>query len=316
MKELFLILTFVTCNAFNALVMGQDSTTITFLETKDKKVKFYIHLTDNEAYVYKMGRYWNKALSREPAYSITKIDTLIKQINNDYKGKWATIFQENNTTYLEVKLEKTTKYPIETAKNNAVINKNLNSACIFDGYTKMCRELESTYPLSNPWQNNVFSIWESVDQKDQDYIKFRPIAAQIIATVHDSISKTQTGYNSTYNFIRSNLTQIEYTVLKDSLQKLQAEYVGGYYKQAIIEIARKQPTYYLRLAEDLPKQRSYIFYAVEDDVEIHKGLKAVEGHDSIKKAFFKDVRFNKFLVLRVIAPYALIGGLILWLKLK
>jgi hypothetical protein len=217
--------------------------------------------------------------------------------------------------FLETKLEKTAKYPIDFTKNNAIINKNLNNACIFDNYTKMCRDLETRYPFSNPWHNDVFSIWESVDQKDQNYLKFRPIAAQIIAEVKDSLSKIQDEYSSTYNFIKSNLPQIEYTTLRESLQKIPVGYIG-YNKQTIIEIARKQPTYYFRLAEDLPEQRYYIFSAIEREEGLHKGLKAVEGHDAIKKKFFKEVKFTKSLVLRVIAPYALFGGLILWLTTK
>jgi hypothetical protein len=161
----------------------------------------------------------------------------------------------------------------------------------------------------------MLSLWESIDQKDQNYLEFRPIAAQIIAEVKDSLSKIQNEYSSTYNFIKSNLPQIEYTTLRESLQKLPVGYVG-YYKQTIIEIARKQPTYYFRLAEDLPKEQYFIFSALEREVDLHKGLKAVEGHDAIKKKFFKEVKFTKFLVLRVIAPYALFGGLILWLTTK
>jgi hypothetical protein len=78
MSVLFSILTFVFCFASNSLVIGQNATSVTFLETKEKRVEFYIHLTDNEAYVYQMGRYWNKALSQEPGYSILKKDTLFK----------------------------------------------------------------------------------------------------------------------------------------------------------------------------------------------------------------------------------------------
>jgi hypothetical protein len=73
-------------------IFGQDST---FLKTTDKKNLHYVVICNDNAKVYKMGRYFDKA-GTGPA--IFKTDTLVFTKQNEFKGKYYTLLK-NETIY-------------------------------------------------------------------------------------------------------------------------------------------------------------------------------------------------------------------------
>ena len=86
--------------------------------------------------------------------------------------------------------------------------------------------------------------------------------------------------------------------------------MSAYYGKVVNAIAAQHPDYFFRLAEDFPQYQDIIFAAVGDNKDVLEGLKAAEGHDAIKKAFFKDRRFGKTMPYKIIGIYAVVIGLI------
>ena len=116
------------------------------------------------------------------------------------------------------------------------------------------------------------------------------------------------------NYLVQNIKTLDYKTLSDSLVKIPTEFgnQGSYYITITNEIAKVNPDYFFRLCEDFPQNKTIIFTSVEN-TEVISGLKAVEGHDQIKKEFFRDRRFGKTIPYKIIGLYAVIGGLLTWL---
>jgi hypothetical protein len=83
--------------------------------------------------------------------------------------------------------------------------------------------------------------------------------------------------------------------------------------KVVNEVSKRRPEYFFRIAEDFPNNRNIIFTAVEDDKKVINALKLANGNEKIKKEFFKDYKFGKTMVYRVIGTYAVFTGLITWL---
>ena len=65
--------------------------------------------------------------------------------------------------------------------------------------------------------------------------------------------------------------------------------------------------------EDFPSDKTIIYFAVDEDKELIKQLKQVQGFDKLKKEFSKEYKNNKTMGFKVISGYALLGILLTWL---
>ena len=302
MAAIFLLLLFLSAS-------GQENADSVLFQTQGKMRLHYVDLRGTGGKVYSMGRYLDKAGS---GYSIAATDTLIIHEDGSYSGNKTKVVKENNKLYLIITGKKTSKFLLNTVKDPDLSNYNLNNAYYLDHYFKMCEELNKLYPLNHNSFRNGFWMWKEIPNKSMDYLVFRDFADKRLKEIKDSISEVQNRYVRLTNYIIGNLQTPDYHLLKDSLTKLPAEYKSSswYYGTVVNEIAKQRPEYFFRLAEDFPDNQNLIFGSIENSKQVIQGLKAVEGHGDAKKAFFKDRRFGRTMPYKIIATYAIVGGLI------
>jgi hypothetical protein len=289
--------------------LAQDGSGKAFLQTNNKMHLYYVSMDNSAAIVYEMGKYMDKA---GMGYSIIKTDTLARQPDGTYSGNGSRITRENNRLYLITQLKKTRKLPIDTVRSLAVFNNNLNNAYYLDSYFRMSRELNQSYPLNHHSFRNGYRTWNELLNKETDHLQFREFADNHIMNTRDSIGQLQDRYTALTNYIVQNISTLDYTTLKDSLVKLPAEYAyqSSYYRTVINAAATQKPEFFFRLAEEFPANRQLIFSSVENDKELFSRMKAVEGHDKIKKEFFRERKYEKSIPYKVIGAYAALAGLI------
>jgi hypothetical protein len=238
---------------------GQTDTSRQFLQTNSKSNLYYVDLKDADLKVYAMGRYYDVA---GQGYAIVKTDTLQKQPDGSYGGRYYRIIDEKDGLYLVNTLRKNSKSRLDTASASNLVNKNLNNAYYLDQYLDMSRKLNAAYPLNRFDFRQGFYTWKAMAEqaKEMDYQQFREIADKRFKEINDSTSIVQDKNTRLANYINKNIHSIDYTTLKDSLSQLPAEYVSNssYYKTVIDTIALRQPEYFFRLAEDLPEDRKVI----------------------------------------------------------
>ena len=291
------------------VVFGQSNKEIVFLETKSKAHLYYVELNGSNGKVFEMGSYLDKAGS---GYSIRSTDTLIQQSDGVYIGKNTKVFSENKNLYLETKNKKIKKFMVGPPADLTMVYTNLNNAYYLDNFFSMCDELNKTYTLNNYSFRNGFSFCRELQNKELDHLQFRIFANNRLKDIKDSISSVQNQYVALTNNLIQNIKTIDYTLLKDSLTRLPADFRGTswYFGTVINEISKHRPDFFFRLAEDLPNNRSVIFMAVEDEKQVLQALRAVENHNEIKKEFFKDRKFGKTMLYKIIGTYAIVIGLI------
>ena len=282
MKQIIIIILLFS----NLLALGQEDANKYLLQAGNKFAVYFVDLNNNDARVYDMGKYLDKAGT---GYSIAATDTLLRQADGSFSGKRSKIFTENSKLFLTTEFRKSKKYRLDTVKNLGIANTQLNNAYYLDHYFEMSRELNRKYPLSDHSFRNGFFSWKQMPNKDIDHLKFREAADQRLKEIKDSISGEQDSYVAITNFIIQDIKILDYNSLKDSLVKLPADYrdVRGYYGTVINVVAKQRPEYFFKLAEDFPNNRNLIFFAVKRDKETIAALKAVEGHAETKEAFFK-----------------------------
>jgi len=294
---------------FPLLALAQDSSAGMYFLTNSKAGSYYIDVKKSVAYVYEIGSYLDKAGT---GYSIRSTDTLTRQTDNNYAGKTSQFINEENKYYLIRTARKTKKIAADQAKTNAMMNHNLNNAYYLDNYFKMSEVLNNAYPLNHHSFRNGFSTWKTLPIQDAPYMQFRDFANSRLKEIKDSISNQQDKYVTLTSYIVQHLHNLDYSALKESLRMLPATYgnVSKYYGTVINEVAQKRPDYFFMLAEDFPNNQGLIFASVTDKKEVMEGFKAVAGHDTVKKAFFKDRRFGKTMLYKIIGTYAVIIGLL------
>jgi hypothetical protein len=179
----------------------------------------------------------------------------------------------------------------------------------------MSADLNNAYPLNHHTFRNGIHSWEVLKNKEVDYLQFRDFTVTRHKEIKDSITRLQDTYVLLTSYLIKNLKTLEYDALKDSLTNLPADYrsVSWYFGTVVNEVAKQRPECFFRLADDFPNKKSLIFIAVEENKEVIEGLKRVDTHLEIKKEFFKDRRFGKTLPYRILATYAIVGGLLTWL---
>lgn len=305
MRCICAILLSLSCSS----ALAQDGGGRALLQTNNKMHLYYVSMDNSAATVYEMGKYLDKA---GMGYSIRKTDTLRQQPDGSFAGNGSRIIRENNRLYLIPELKKTRKLPIDTVKSLAVFNNNLNNAYYLDSYFRMSRELNQSYPLNHHSFRTAYRTWNELPHKELDHLQFREFADKRIKSIRDSIGRLQHRHTALTNYIIQHISTLDYNTLKDSLAKLPAEYAyqSSYYRSVVNAAATQKPEYFFRLAEDFPANRQLIFSSVENDRELFGRMKAVEGHDKIKKEFFRERKYEKSIPYMVIGAYAALAGLI------
>ncbi len=301
------ILVIVNC----AHSLGQDGIAGTFFQTNHKANLHYVVLHKSVAYVYQMGYYLDKAGT---GYAIKNTDTLTMQSNLQYAGQTAKLINENDKFYLLTGVTKVKRFLLKPVPKDVNVIRNLNNAFYLDSYFRMSDSLNKAYPLYHHTFRNGYYSWEELANKEMNHFEFRMFTIDRLKKLQDSISYVQGRNIALTNYILGNVKTLDYNTIKDSLVKLPAEYrsSSSYYAIIVNEVARAKPGDFFKLSEDFPQNKAMIFASVDDEVVI-KGLKAVEGHEEVKKEFFKEKRFGKTFPYKIIGMYAVIGGLITWL---
>ena len=283
-----------------------------FFQTRSKTHFYYVEVNDTMATIYKMGRYLDKAGT---GYSIRQTDTLTRNSEGRYTGKELSIAGEDGKRYLATEGKKVKRLLLDGVTHSNTVHQHLNNAYFLDRYFEMSEDLHKTYPLYHHSFRNGFRVWEDLQNKETDHLLFRSFANQRLNALKDSIRQQQEGYVLLTSHLIGHINSMDYPALKDSLSKLPAAYgqASAYYATVLNEVAKQRPDHFFRLAEDLPDQRALIFGAVADSKEVVQGLKAVKGHDAVKKAFFKDRKFGKTIPYKIIGAYVFLAGLITFL---
>ncbi len=294
--------------ATHILVFGQNST---FLKTTDRKNLHYIELCDDYVKVYKMGRYYDKA---GIGSAIIKTDTLFRTIQNEFKGKFYTLLK-NETIYTLIS-DNEKKYQTEL-ESGLKVYRDLNNAYCLKSYFDLSSKLNKEFPLYHYTFRNGYYAWEKQPNKSINHGKFTAQIDQEIALIYDQMSIKQTAFTKTTKFITDNITQSNYSILKDSLSTLPMEYQSqsGYFYKSVYQMVKANPEYFYKILQDFPTSRQYTYAAVEQDKELIKNLKQVRGYEGFKKEFFKEYNFRKTLPYRIIGTYAIIAGLFTWLMI-
>jgi hypothetical protein len=313
MKSIFVF----TSLLLNGLILlGQQSNETLLFETKSKSNLFYVELNNGQGRVFEMGAHVDKAGS---GYSFKSIDTVTLQPHQaipSYVGRKSTVVKDKEAVYLILQNKNSTKYVLGAAGNSAAVNSNLNNAYYLDRFISMTEEINTTYPLNHYSFRNAFSSWSSVDEKQMKHSEFKEYADRKISQTKDSVTALQEQYVSLTNRLIQNISINPYDSLKSGLEKLPVDVTtsGRYFATVVNEVARQNPEYFFRLAEDLPNRKEIIFNSVEKDKKVIAALKSTENHAVVKREFFRSRNFDKWMPLRIIGTAA-VTALILVLLL-
>lgn len=239
-------------------------------------------------------------------YSIIHSDTLVKQEGGTYKGRNTEIIREGDQLYLVSGWnKKRKKSSLEAVNDPATVNNNLNNAYYLDHYFDMSDELNKAYPLNHHSFRGGYYTWKQLSNTNIDHQEFKNFTDKRLKEIKDSVIRVNDTYVALTNYLVQNMASLDYNTVKDSLARLPAEYRGtsAYYSTVVNAMSRQKPAWFFQLAQDYPNDRSIIYMAADEGKEAEKGLKAVEGHDAIKKEFFKDRRFGKTMLLKTVLIY-------------
>lgn len=288
-------------------ISGQD---VTFFKTIARKKLHYIEFSNDIVKVYKMGSYSDKAGSGS---AIILTDTLIIAKENQFNGKLYTLIK--NETHYTLLSEKGKTYEIELEDDINKVNTDLNNAYCLKSYFDLSDKLNNEFPLYHYTFRNGYYAWKNTPDKSISHKRFIEHSDKEIAIIYDSISRRQTALTKTTNFISANLTQSNYSILKDSISTLPIDYRSrsGYFDKSVYQMTKSNPEYFYKLLQDFPASKTFIYLAVGHDRELTKQLKQVQGYDDLKKAFFKNYNYGRTMPYRSIGTYAIIAGLFAWL---
>jgi hypothetical protein len=288
-------------------IFGQH---VTFYKTTGKNNLHYLEFSKDNVKVYKMGYYYDVAGSGS---AIILIDTLIFTKENEYKGKYYALFK--NGTYYTLLSDNGKKYKTEPENDLNKINSELNNAYCLKSYLDLSDKLNNEFPLYHYTFRNGYYAWEKQPNKTINHNEFIEQTDKEIAIIYDSISRKQTAFTKTTNFITDHVGQTNYSTLIDSLSTLPIDYrpQSGYFDKSVYLISKANPENFYKLLQDFPTSKTFIYFAVDQDKELIKQLKQVQGYDDLKKEFFKDYKYGKTMPYRIIGTYAIIAGLITWL---
>ncbi len=297
-------------NQFSVLAQADDGRN--FYKVGNKNTSYYIDLGEKEAKVFRMGRNIDPGRSWN---AIVDTDTLVEQTNGIYVGKRTRIKMDESKLILIIKGKREKRLSMDYVQDNAAANRELNNAYFMERYIAMSSEVRDSFLVDRHSFRTGFIEWDRLKNKEQNYISFRMFTDTTIAHYQDSIVSTYNKYKALTNFITLNVRTVDYSVLKDSLAKLPKDDYLRYYWNAVSEIIKRKPEYLYRLVEDFPNDQSDIFFAVNEWDKEHIGqIRAIEGHDAVKKKFVKDIRGRKYMLFHAAGMYTLIiAGVVLLL---
>lgn len=275
--------------------MAQRDSSRMLLEAMKKSLVYYVDLGDKNALAFRMGEYYGAA---PRGYTIVGIDTLVRQPDSTYIGKKIKIIWRNRHLLLIRESKNKKEMVLTPVVNIGTVNEELNNAYYLDRYLAMSKEIDQLFPMYDYryyYFNDRYNSWERLKNKRMKHSAFRIFADERIKYVRDSIVERYNHSIAIMNYLIQNVSTIDYVALRDSLAKLPIGYSNSYYKKVVNTVARNKPEFFFRLAEDYTfTMQSSLFDSIgARDKEVLEKLKSVEGHEKIKKAFFKDIKYRK-----------------------
>lgn len=276
------------------------------------KESVFVELADQYATVFKLGQFYDKGYNGP---SIIYIDTLVKQtgINDEsYTGKRAHLSQSGNKYYLKLERTGPKKHEaVELNLSNSVEKDYLeiNRAYWLDAFIKLSIEINSRFSL----QHYSFRGFHNFDHGNQDllpYEQFKILADNKIKTLRDSLISKHSNYTSITNDVINNFGSIEYSLIKERLEKLGEKPEGYSYFNVILQrVCNERPEWFYKLAEDIPSNKELMFSSVYGN-SIVKKLKAVKTDSPVKKEFIKYKRKDRRLTFTAIGT-SIVGAALL-----
>jgi hypothetical protein len=226
-------------------IFGQN----TFLKTTGKNNLHYLELSNDNVLVYKMGRYFDKAGSGS---AIILTDTLILTKENEFKGKQYSLIKIE--TYYTLLAENGKEYEAEPENDLKKVNSELNNAYYLKSYFGLSDKLNNEFPLYHYTFRNGYYAWEKHLNKTICQNEFIEQTDKEIAIIYDSISRKQAEFTKTTIFITDNVSQANYTTLKDSISTLPIDYrpQSGYFDKSVYQISKANPENFYKLLQDFP----------------------------------------------------------------
>lgn len=266
---------------------AQEISGIQYLRGKTKGRLYYAQIQANQARLFKMGGYLDKAGT---GFSIISIDTLQQQAGGLFTNDKIQL-QKNEDGY-EVTLQgkKENQFNLKAADAEKA-KTDINNGYYLKSYFAMADELNEEYQLQHYSFRGGFGGWKGMTDahKSQDIDQFRIFTDSWLQEIKDSVGRQHTTYENMMGAILEKMASIEYSTLLDGLKQLPAEWSGTslYFSTIVHEVSAKRPEFFFRLAQDLPaSQRSLIFYSASNKKEVKDKLRQVEADPVIKKEFF------------------------------
>jgi hypothetical protein len=258
----------------------------TLYQASDKFNRYYIELQPDQARIYKIARYLDKAGT---GYLMQDEDTLTKQADGSYIGHRSAIRPGKDMGTMTFNPSRKSGYKLETPKT-ADVNYILNNAYYLDQYFDMSRELQTQYPSTGHSFRSGFAQWDAIPDKNMEHQKFRTLADRQIKAMKDSILQYEQRLSMISDQLLKNIKTIDYKTVKEGVAQLPSDYQlsSKYFRTVINELAKQQPGYFLQLADEFPGRRDQLFWAVDKVREVRDGVNAVNGYEKIKKAFYKE----------------------------
>lgn len=277
------------------LTTAQLTTYAQLFKTHSNKHLHYIDLREETGKVYTMGIFYDVMATGK---SIRHIDTVQRQPDGSYMGRYSHIYHANGQRYLLTTLHKTRKLLLDTTFA-PVMNRHLNNAYHLRAYSNMSRRLNTAFPLNHFSFRGGFTTWNSLPEetKAMEHMPFREQTDARFRVVEDSVTAAQLVNVRRLNYLQDHLPQMDYATLNDSVQYLPSLTHDelGYYSTSALAIAEQQPAYYLQLVEDNPDLREEFFFHVVYKKSAVSKVKQVKGHDIVKKEFIKERRRNQWM---------------------
>jgi hypothetical protein len=276
-ERLIIVLSIIAC--FESWGQSQNSI---FLRTSDNSRLYYIDLQRDQAKVYHMVHYIDKAGSGSV---IRKVDTLYRSTATQYIDNEYVLFFDGKKGQLTVSKKKLRLEGVHVASAYY----DLNKAHHLTGYFGLSDSLNKKFPLYHYSFRNGFYRWDAVPVKNGNPEVFILETNREIKKIYDSISAEQNKYVRITNFLVANLLELSDSTVIDSLSRLPREQASSsrYFETVVYEIAKQKPNSFFKIADAFSSNSSIIFSAVQKDKSIIKLLRKANGNPRTKDAFFR-----------------------------
>lgn len=283
---------------------------VVFFKTTGKKNLHYLEFKKDSVKVYKMGFYVDVA---GEGSAIILTDTLVFTKENEWRGSQYRLTRKENQYTLLSRSGKA--YKTEPETNMDKVNTELNNAYYLKSYFDLSKKLNKEFPLNYFSFRNGYSAWHKQPNKAIGHDQFCTQTDKEMASMYKSISGKHTALTKTTDFIINHAKDVDYSILKDSIRTLPMEYQSQsrYFDNSVYQTVKTNPVYFYKLLQDFPTGKRLIYSAVNHDKELVQQLKQVQGYDALKKEFFKDYKFGKTILYKIVGMYAIIAGLLTWL---